>query len=1056
MLVAISGLFTVVEGRALDQNRSIAQYSRESWGSDRGFNPGAVTGISQSADGYLWVGTEKGLYRFDGLSFRAPSAASSSAGAVTALTADSQGNLWILLGNTKILRYHDGKIDAGREEAEVGITALGNRRDGTILLSSLALGTLSYRADKFEAVGAKSDAQPLSSRKEAIDDLSSRMSWATGVAPHRFAEPESAVISMVESGDGTIWLGTRDRGLFFSKAGKVSAVADSARYGKINCILLQENGDLWVGTDEGVLRWDGSKLTRDGAPSALNRLGVLSAVRDHDGNIWFGTSEGLFRCSAGGSCIADSSNDAEPGVAVTALFEDREGDLWVGTASGISCLRDSPFVTYPLIGLRGSESSGPIYVDQQDRAWFGPGDGGLYWMQSGRTHKVTQAGLDRDVVYSIAGAGGEMWVGRQQGGLTELSLPGGTVASKTYTQSNGLAQDGVYAVHVNRDGSVWAGTLNGGVSQWKDQKFTSFTTANGLASNTVTSIVEGSDGTMWFATPNGLSALSRDQWRSYGTREGLPSADLNCLFEDSAHVLWVGGAAGISWMDAGRIRNPANMPEVLNEPVLGIAEDRSGSLWMSTAGHVLRVKRTALLGGKFEQGDVREYGPGDGLRGTEGIKRERSVVADDRGRIWFSTSRGLSTIDPNRSKGELAPAIVHVETILANSNPVQQELPIRISIPHERIVFAYSGLSFGLPDRVRFRYRLDGFDRNWSEPVANREAVYTNLGPGAYRFRVMASNSEGLWNGPEATVQFNIEPAYWQTWWFRLSCLLAAVLTAVLIYLLRMRQIKHQLSLRFEERLGERMRIAHELHDTLLQGFLSASMQLNIATDYVPENSPAKPILSRVLELVGQVTEESRNTLRGLRASVRDSPNLAQALSAVPQELSLKDDVAFRVVVDGTVRLLHPAVRDELYRIGREAIVNAFRHSRATSIEVHLLYSASHLQIIVRDNGCGIEAQVLDFGREGHWGLPGMRERTEKIGGKLEVWSRAAAGTEVRVRLPGQLAYRPAIGSGWLQRLLSYRRHPGGSRGNDVAPVEASEADRKEAVVDTESSPLQK
>jgi signal transduction histidine kinase len=310
-----------------------------------------------------------------------------------------------------------------------------------------------------------------------------------------------------------------------------------------------------------------------------------------------------------------------------------------------------------------------------------------------------------------------------------------------------------------------------------------------------------------------------------------------------------------------------------------------------------------------------------------------------------------------------------------------------------------------VPERVRFRYRLDGFDRGWSPPVTTREAVYTNLGPGSYHFRVIASNSDGLWNSAEAGLQFEIEPALWQTSWFRASIVLVGGLAVWTLVRVRTHRMARQLNLRFEERLAERTRIAQELHDTLLQGFVSASMQLHVATDQLPDDAPAKRSLGRVLTLMGQVIEEGRNAVRGLRSSADRSNNLEQAFSRIPQELGIPTSANYRVIVEGRPRPLHPVIRDEVYRIGREALVNAFRHAGAKSIEVQLEYAAQHLRMLVRDDGCGIDPLVLRSGRDGHWGLSGMRERADRIGAPLKVWSRAAAGTEVELTVPRHIAF---------------------------------------------------
>jgi signal transduction histidine kinase len=459
--------------------------------------------------------------------------------------------------------------------------------------------------------------------------------------------------------------------------------------------------------------------------------------------------------------------------------------------------------------------------------------------------------------------------------------------------------------------------------------------------------------------------------------------------------------------------------------VLGIAGDTNGCLWLSTPNHVLRVYRDKLLKGKVSDEDLREFGLADGLRSVEGVRQDRSVAMDPLGRIWFATYKGLSVVDPKQVAGNSVPAIAHIEQVARDGNPVDLQGPIRIAGGRQRITFSYTGLSLSIPGRVRFRYKLDGYDKDWSEPSAARQAVYTNLDPSSYRFRVIASNSAGLWNGEESTIQFEIEPLFWQTWWFRLSSALAIGLTILFIYRFRLHQLTRQMNVRFEERLAERTRIAQDLHDTLLQGFLSASMQLHVADKQLPADSPGKPLVGRVLELMEQVIDEGRTTLQGLRSTGGSSYDLAQSFSGIQEELSSEERIDYRVTVEGSSRPLQPVIRDEIYHIGREALLNAFRHSRANTIEVELEYRLKQFRILVRDDGCGIDPQVISSGREGHWGLPGMRERAEEIGASIRVWSRQGAGTEVELSIPGQIAYElqstQRLGS-WLAKL--YHRKP--------------------------------
>jgi PAS domain S-box-containing protein len=406
---------------------------------------------------------------------------------------------------------------------------------------------------------------------------------------------------------------------------------------------------------------------------------------------------------------------------------------------------------------------------------------------------VTADGIANDVVYSIAGTGNDdVWVGRQQGGLSHLRYSGNSFTAKTYTQSDGLAQNSVYTVYRSRDGTVWSGTLNRGLSELKNGHFTTYTTTDGLAANTISSIAEGPEGTMWFGTPKGVSAMSQKGWRTYTGNDGLPSEDVNCLLQDSTGTLWIGTAEGLAYLSDEHVHVPRGVPESLHAPIFGIEEDKNGWLWIATSNKVLQLNRSSFVNGVIGDADVREYGLADGLESTEGVKRSRSVVSDAAGRIWFSLSSGLSVVYPSRITDNSVPALPHIESITADNNTANLAAPVRIPPSPRRITFEYTGLSLAVPARIRFRYFLEGFDSSWSQPVTAREAVYTNLGPGSYRFRLVASNSEGLWTGPETAIALNVAPAYYQTYWFRLSC--AAVFVAVLwaLYQWRIHQLKCQ------------------------------------------------------------------------------------------------------------------------------------------------------------------------------------------------------------------------------------------------------------------------
>ena len=268
-----------------------------------------------------------------------------------------------------------------------------------------------------------------------------------------------------------------------------------------------------------------------------------------------------------------------------------------------------------------------------------------------------------------------------------------------------------------------------------------------MSSNTVTAIAETcGTATMWFATPNGISEFDKGRWRVLRVSDGLPEDSVNCLSPDLSGVLWIGTASGLAFLRSGRLQTPVGLPTSLHEQILGIAEDRNGWLWISTSSHVLRLEREKLLGGTLTDADIREYGLEDGLKGTEGVKRFQSVIADKKGNIWFSMNRGLSVVDPTRATPDSAPALVHIDGVTVDGNKIDIHDSLRLTGPHRTITFSYKALSLSVPERVRYKYKLEGFDEGWSNPIPAREAIYNNLNSGSYRFRLLASSSEGAWN----------------------------------------------------------------------------------------------------------------------------------------------------------------------------------------------------------------------------------------------------------------------------------------------------------------------
>jgi signal transduction histidine kinase len=389
---------------------------------------------------------------------------------------------------------------------------------------------------------------------------------------------------------------------------------------------------------------------------------------------------------------------------------------------------------------------------------------------------------------------------------------------------------------------------------------------------------------------------------------------------------------------------------------------------------------------------------------TEGVRRDRSLVADGSGRIWLSLNHSLAVADGNAARAYRQSVRVRIDSISLEDEKVRPTQGMRLSPGIRSITFRYSGTSLALNQRVLLRYSLTGLDQTWSTDASSRQVVYTHLTPGSYTFRAIASNALGIWNGPETDIKFVVRPAYWQTWYFRTLCALAAAFLVVVLYRFRLMQVTTQLDRRFQDRLVERTRIAQDLHDTLLQGLISASMQLDVAQERVSADSPAKPSLQHVLQLMQQVMEEGRRALRALRTN-DDSADLETRFLALGSMQTNGSGVHYEVRVEGQARPLQSALLDEVYRIGKEAWSNAMAHAQASQIVVILQFGRRAFRMHVRDDGRGIPPAILSNMRESHRGISGMKQGARAIGSVLKIRSRVLGGTDVELVVPSAIAY---------------------------------------------------
>jgi signal transduction histidine kinase len=453
-------------------------------------------------------------------------------------------------------------------------------------------------------------------------------------------------------------------------------------------------------------------------------------------------------------------------------------------------------------------------------------------------------------------------------------------------------------------------------------------------------------------------------------------------------------------------------------------EDDDQAVWLYMPCGLVRIAQkelNAAVGDPARRMLTTVFDGSDGvaLRLRPALYRPQVAKTAD-GQFWFLPGDGVSVFDPRRLSLNGLPPPVHIEQVTADRKTYVAASDLRLPPLVRDLEIDYTALSYVAPEKNRFRVKLEGRDRDWQDVGNRRQAFYADLAPGTYRFRVAASNNSGVWNETGALLDFSIAPAYYQRTWFRAASVVTLLALFWMLYRFRLRQLARDLDLRLDERVNERTRIARELHDTLLQSFQGLMLRFQSARELLPAHpAAALETLDGALDRADQAIAEGRDAIQNLRASTTVSNELAQSITRLAQELANgpeKGGATFRMSVEGSPRDLHPIVRDDIYRIAREALRNAFRHAQASHIEAEITYGRRALSVRIRDDGTGIDPQHLNAGRARHWGLTNMRERARQIGSELSLWSEVGAGTEVELRVPESVAYIPS------RRLASLRR----------------------------------
>jgi signal transduction histidine kinase/ligand-binding sensor domain-containing protein len=979
---------------ALDPGLPIDRYGRDGWSLDEGLPQSTVQEILQTRDGSLWLGTEEGLARFDGLTFHVidrRSAPELRNPEIRSLLEESDGSL--LLGTWEGLhRLRRGVVEH--------VARAGGRSFGTVeSLWRGSDGTLWIGTQDEGLVAVTSGGERVLTRADGL--------------------PGDSIWALWQDEDGVLWIGT-DGGLARFTGGRIESFAGhpGLPQTQVSAIRPAHRGGIWIAGRGGVSLCQGTECTLHVHGSTLLDDRVQAFWEDREGNLWIGSRGGLDRVTP--SRAAEGSGAAPaPGLAlgfVRALFEDREGSLWIGSnLGGLHRLRDRRFSTLgpadglpsPLVYSLSEDATGTLWVGTAGGLARGrPGRPG----RPGRLEPVGEAvGLpEGGVAPVLATRSGEVWIGLRTG-IARLEEG----RARLFGPAEGWTAGRVQAFFEDRQGRLWIGTQQGLFRQEQDRaggdRFVAAVDPSRLPCPAVLALADSRSGGLWIGLNGcGLILLENGRVRrSFTTADGLGADTVNAVHEDEDGTVWAATEGGLSWLAPGRRTRWTTLTSRQGLPadsLYQVLDDGRGHLWLTTNRGVVRVARAALAAYAARGGDLplTIFGVADGMESAECNGQVQPAGWRGRdGRLWLPTVAGIAVVDPARVDGSTPPFPVVIERLEVDGEPLLPAGRLRLPPGKRRFEIAYTALTFLAPERVRYRVRLQGFDADWLDAGDRRSAVYTNLPPGRYRFEVRAAGRDGVWQEETAAVEFELAPRLHQRAWFYPLCAFGLAGAGWLVYRWRVRQIHH----RFDLLLAERNRIAREIHDVLAQGMTGAALQLDGATVALEtEPREAVPHLERARELLRGAMAAARRSVWNLRAAELERKDLGAALHDLAARLASAQGPRIEVQVRGLAGSLPEAVEENLFRLAQEAVTNALKHAAAGLVTVDLEIGRSRAVLRVRDDGRGLSPSPS--GPEPHFGLSVMRERAEALGGTLVLGAAPGGGTlvEATVPLPGRVA----------------------------------------------------
>jgi ligand-binding sensor domain-containing protein/signal transduction histidine kinase len=948
-------------------------YTERTWQMQDGLPEQVVQAFAQTVDRYLWIGTTGGLLRFDGerfLTFDRENTPAFSENNVFCLMVSRDNSLWIGMEGGGLLRYRNGVFRSFSNSDGLTnnfVRAIVQDRTGKIWVGT-DNGLFLVNGERLQRV-------------DNSDNL-----------------PSLAVHGMYEDSRGRLWVGGSR--LFRLENGQATEyrLGGEASQNRVKSVLETRDGTVWVGTVSGL-----QKMAHGAQPGREFEIvsGVTGTVRflreTLDGTLWIGTIGHGLRTYRDGRFAEITAPNALPSNTVLNLFEDVENNLWIGTQGGMVRMSKTPVRTVTLPDAADSDAE-TVYQDRNGDLWVAAVN--LFRYHNGQVMPYKFPGISgvriRNVFRDREGA---LWIGTEGRGAYRQ------IGSQLvhYSTKEGLVNNFVRGFVQGRDGSVWIAT-DEGVSRWRPQGIANFQMHDGLCYFSTRSMLEDRNGDIWIGTDRGVSRLHGDHFESDGATEALKNEKVWAIHEDSDGGLWFGTRTGglYRWRSE-KLTHYTATQGLASNGIYELLEDRKNNLWMSGPNGISAINRhelDAIADDHSRRAALTLYGVSDGLETIQMCGGEKPAgVLTTQGEVWFPSSRGPVRVSVDQPKPS-NPAPVVIDEVVADGRQVSPNGKVSLGPDNAKLEVHFGVVLLQSQERVRFRYMLEGFDKTWSDASLARVAYYTNLPAGKYQFRVASFEL----NNPEQVAQAALEieqtPHFYRTSWFLGSCVLILGALVWGAYQFRLGQLRA----RFQAVLDERSRLAREMHDTLIQGCVSVSALLEAHSSMEHAEPDAKnDLLDCARTHLRSAIDEAREAVWDLRQN-SDVTDISPLLERMAERVSHEFGVPVACHVSGKPFALDQSTVHEVLMVAREALYNSVRHGHPHKVELGICFEEDRCSVEVRDDGSGFDPTMLSSTTTGHYGLIGMRERVERIGGKFALKSRVGEGTELSIQVPRKAA----------------------------------------------------